>query len=77
MYTIYLVADGPYLDDLLEGFATDEAGIRQIVANNYTKYSYIDTDQLDIEVDVEKGEVTVKEGCDTTFYIHAVQGISG
>jgi hypothetical protein len=53
---------------LLEGFATDEAGIRQIVANNYTKYNYIDIDQ----VDVEKGEATVKEEWDTVFYIRAV-----
>jgi hypothetical protein len=48
MDTIYLVARGPYVSDILEGFATNEAEIRQIVANDYSKYNYIDTDMLAI-----------------------------
>lgn len=73
MNTIYLVASGPYLDDLLEGFATNGGEIRQIIANHYGRYQYIDTDKLDIQVNLQTKEVTVKEEWDTTFYIHAIQ----
>jgi hypothetical protein len=47
------------------------------VANHYKEYLYIDTDKLVIEVDMEKGEVAVREEWDTTYYIHAIQRVPG
>lgn len=74
MDTIYLVAKGPYLEDVLEGYATTGAEIRQIVANHYKRYQYIDTDALDIRVNLLTKEVTIKEDWgDDTYYIHAMQ----
>ena len=77
MDTIYLVAIGTYIADVFEGFATNEAEIRQIVANHYKGYPYIDTDKLNIDIDLEAGEVTVREEWDTTYYIHAIQRVEG
>lgn len=76
MDTIYLVAKGPYLEDVLEGYATTGAEIRQIVANSYESYQYIDTNKLDIRVNLLTKEVTIKEDWgDDIYYIHAIQRV--
>ena len=76
MDTIYLVTFSTYLEDVLEGFATNEEEIRQIVANHYKRYQYIDTDAIDIRVNLLTKEVTIKEDWgDDTYSIHTIQRV--
>ena len=77
MNTIYLVALGTCIADVLEGFATNEEEIRQIVINDWADRFYIDGVEVAVEVDLEDGTVTAKGDWDTTYYIHAIRRVEG
>jgi glutaminase len=78
MNTIYLVTFGTYLEDVLEGFATNEEEIRQIVVNaQVSNYYKVETRKLDIEINLQEGTVVVKGEWNTTYSIHTLKRVSG
>ena len=76
MNTIYLVTPCEnYWDDVYEGFATDEAGIQQIVYKHYREYFGTEPEMLRVSVNMKTKTVEVRDLEDdysTTYYIQTV-----
>ena len=75
MNTIYLVTPTQHCwDDMLEGFATDSEGIREIIRNHVYVYLGIDCGP-GICVDMEKMTATIldDDDCEETYYIREIE----
>jgi hypothetical protein len=71
---VYVVSYTRYTDEMLNGFATDEAGVKQILLNHYER----DTggDLIHPEIDMDSGLITVfdeSEDDTDTFYILTIE----
>ncbi len=71
--TIYLVAFGPCLDNTLEGFATDEDGIKRIIKQANFDYVY----DIKVNLDTMRARAILDDlnGDITEYYIHAINRI--
>jgi hypothetical protein len=69
MNTVYLVTLGPYFDDVLEDFATDEEDIKLIIKSQYFGPSEID---VKVNLDTMRAIVT---NTGAEYYIHTVNRI--
>lgn len=66
--TIYVVSGNESCDDLLEGFATNEAEVARILHNWWITKMYALPDEFTVEVDLRRGHAIVTEGDETTVY---------
>ena len=73
MDTIYLVAPGPYLDDVLEGFATDEDDIRQIIVNHCRQYCFREPIGLDVDLETKRIIAHEEDDWTNTYVIHEIK----
>jgi len=73
--TIHLVAPGPYLDDVLEGFATTNEGIGRLVEKHFEHLYPLE--KFEIQVDI--GEMCViieaEDGLKFKYVIHKIKRI--
>lgn len=75
MDTIYLVGSiDHYIEDVLNGFATDDAGIRALVAQ-YRHEVYDDEPLIVVDRIVDRVIVTDDEGYQQMFYIHTLRRV--
>lgn len=74
MDTIYVVSWLEHSQQLLDGFATNEAGVAQIIHNYWIKEECGVPGEFTIEVDLERKRVTVKEvGMSKMYYIITIE----
>lgn len=75
MNTIYIVTPGGYMEDVLDGFATNEEEIKQLIRNHFKEWMCDDDDVTSINVNLTIGEVFVHYEDDESreFTIHTVE----
>lgn len=77
MNTIYLVTATRYIDDnLLEGFATDEESLKEIVLNHYLQDPHDEGQGVTVEVDMKAGQVVMKDPDDGYSHTYRIITVS-
>lgn len=77
MNTIYMLTLGDYMEDFLEGFATNDEEIEQMVVNHHYR-DFIQRD-VRVEIDWERCEVTaIPSKCyfQATYTIHKINRVT-
>lgn len=74
--TIYIISCSYTLCDILQGFATTEKGVKQIVEDHQINLA-VDPTKFSIQVDMEKMRVVLEEadGFKQRFYIHEMERV--